>query len=325
MSTRREFITLLGGAAGWPLSARAQQSKMPTIGALVIGNISPEEFWREFRQGLRDLGYIEGQNIRFEFRSAEGQIDRLGELAAQLVRLKVDVIVTWFTPTAIAAKQATRDIPIVMAETGDPIGTGLIASLPRPGGNVTGVSWFSTLIAGKALGLLHELIRNAALIAVLVNPRLPEGARTQPDAHEAARVLGRQLLVLNASTPAEIDAAFAAMREKRAGALFVGGDPFFSSRVQQIVALAARDAIPAMYTNREFVEQGGLMCYGNDIADAYRRVGVYVGRILNGALPADLPIDQATKFEFVINLRTAKALGLTIPNTVLIAADEVIE
>jgi ABC-type uncharacterized transport system substrate-binding protein len=325
---RRQFIELLcGGAAAWPLAVRAQQPSVPAVGFLnALGRNDRPHLPAAFRRGLSEAGYVEGRNVTIEYRFAENHQDRLQALAADLVGRRVAVIAaTGGGASVMAAMGATNTIPIVFTTGGDPMREGYVASLNRPGGNVTGVSWFSTLIAGKALGLLHELIRNAALIAVLVNPRLPEGARTQPDAHEAARVLGRQLLVLNASTPAEIDAAFAAMREKRTGALFVGGDPFFSSRVQQIVALAARDAIPAMYTNREFVEQGGLMCYGNDIADAYRRVGVYVGRILNGASPADLPIDQATKFEFVINLRTAKALGLTIPNTVLIAADEVIE
>jgi ABC-type uncharacterized transport system substrate-binding protein len=220
---------------------------------------------------------------------------------------------------------ATKTIPIVFTTGGDPVQEGYVASLNRPGSNVTGVSWFSNLVAGKGLGLLHELVPNAAVIALLVNPKLPETARMEGEGREAARSLGQQLLVLNASTPSEIDAAFATMRQQRAGALFVGADPFLSSRRQQIVALAARDAIPDMYTNREFVEEGGLMSYGNDAADSYRRAGVHVGRILNGASPADLPVDQATKFEFVINLKTAKTLGLEVPPGLSARADEVIE
>jgi putative ABC transport system substrate-binding protein len=213
----------------------------------------------------------------------------------------------------------------VFTTGGDPVREGYVASLNRPGGNVTGVSFFSTLVAGKGLGLLHELVPNAAVIALLMNPKLPESTRMPSEAQEAARILGRQLLVLNASTSSEIDAAFATMRQRRASAGFVGGDPFFTGRRQQIVALAARDAIPAMYTNREFVEEGGLMSYGNDAADAYRRAGVYVGRILNGASPADLPVDQATKFEFLINLKTAKTLGLEVPPGLSSMADEIIE
>jgi ABC-type uncharacterized transport system substrate-binding protein len=225
----------------------------------------------------------------------------------------------------LAAMAATKTIPIVFTTGGDPVQEGYVASLNRPGSNVTGVSWFSNLVAGKGLGLLHELVPNAAVIALLVNPKLPETARMEGEGREAARSLGQQLLVLNASTPSEIDAAFATMRQQRAGALFVGADPFLSSRRQQIVALAARDAIPDMYTNREFVEEGGLMSYGNDAADSYRRAGVHVGRILNGASPADLPVDQATKFEFVINLKTAKTLGLEVPPGLSARADEVIE
>jgi putative tryptophan/tyrosine transport system substrate-binding protein len=213
----------------------------------------------------------------------------------------------------------------VFTTGGDPVQEGYVARLNRPGSNVTGVSWFSNLVAGKGLGLLHELFPNASVIALLVNPKLPETARMEGEGREAARSLGQQLLVLNASTPSEIDTAFAAMRQSRVGALLVGADPFLSSRRQQIVALAARDAIPDMYTNREFVEEGGLMSYGNDTADSYRRAGVHVGRILNGASPADLPVDQATKFELVVNVKAAKAIGLTIPESFLARADEVIE
>jgi putative ABC transport system substrate-binding protein len=274
----------------------------------------------------RTTGYLDGRNVTIESRFAENQHDRLPALAADLVGRKVDVIAaTGGGASILAAIAATKNIPIVFTTGGDPVRQGYVRSLNRPGGNVTGVSWFGNLVASKALGLLHELVPNAALIALLVDPKLPETAREQTDAQEAARILDRQLLALNARTPSEIDAAFATMRQRRAGALFVGADPFFSSRQQQIVALAARDAIPAMYTNREFVEEGGLISYGNNTADGYLRAGVYVGRILNGASPADLPVDQATKFEFVINLKTAKTLKLEVPPGLSARADEVIE
>jgi putative ABC transport system substrate-binding protein len=325
---RREFITLLGAAAAaWPLAARAQQPAMPVIGFLnALGQNDRPNLPVAFRRGLGEAGYVDGRNLTIEYRFAENRYDRLPALAADLVGGKVNVIAaTGGGAAVLAAMAATKTIPIVFTTAGDPVHEGYVPSLNRPGGNVTGVSWFSTLVAGKGLGLLHELVPKAALIAVLANPKLPESARMQSEAHQAGRNLGRQLLVLNASTPSEIDAAFATMRERQANALFVGGDPFLSSRRQQIVALAARDSIPAMYTNREFVEEGGLISYGNDTADGYRRAGVYVGRILNGASPADLPVDQATKFEFVINLRTAKELGIEVPPGLSSMADEIIE
>jgi putative tryptophan/tyrosine transport system substrate-binding protein len=325
---RREFITLLGGAAvAWPLAARAQQPTMPVIGFLnALGQNDRPNVLAAFRRGLGETGYVDARNVAIEYRFAENQHDRLPALAADLVGRKVNVIAaTGGGASVLAAMAATKTIPIVFTSGGDPVQEGYITSLNRPGGNVTGVTWFTTLVAGKGLGLLHELVPNAALIAVLTNPKLPESARIPTDAHEAARILGQQLLVLNASTSSEIDDAFATMRQRRAGGLFIGGDPFFSSRRQQIVALAARDAIPAMYTNREFVDEGGLISYGNDTADGYRRAGVYVGRILNGASPSDLPIDQATKFELVVNVKAAKAIGLTIPESFLARADEVIE
>jgi putative ABC transport system substrate-binding protein len=325
---RRTFITLLAGAAAaWPLAARAQQPAMPVIGFLnALGQNDRPNLPAAFRRGLGEAGYVDGRNVTIEYRFAENQYDRLPALAANLAGRKVNVIAaTGGGAAVLAAMTATKTIPIVFTSGGDPVHERYVASLNRPGGNVTGVTWFTTLVAGKGLGLLHELVPTAALIAVLTNPKLPESARIPTDAQEAARTLGQQLLVLNASTPSEIDAAFATMRQRRANALFVGGDPFFSSRRQQIVALTARDAIPAMYTNREFVEEGGLISYGNDTVDGYRRAGVYVGRILNGASPSDLPIDQATKFELIVNVKTAKAIGLTIPESFLARADEVIE
>ena len=324
---RREFITLLGGAAAWPIAARAQQPAMPVIGFLTsLGRNDRPNLAEAFRRGLSETGFVEGRNMTIEFRFAENRHDRLPTLAAELVdRRVVAIAATGGGNVILAAKTATPTIPIVFTSGGDPVRAGFVASLNRPGGNVTGITWFGTMLSGKGLGLLHELVPSAATIALLANPDLPESANTVSDAPEAARTLGRRLLVLNASTPSEIDAAFSALRQMGASALLVAGDPFFTSRRQQIVALAARDAIPAMYFNRDFVAEGGLMSYGNDTTDAYRRAGVYVGRILHGASPADLPIDQATKFEFVINIRTANALGLNIPPSLLARADEVIE
>jgi putative ABC transport system substrate-binding protein len=311
----------------WPLAARAQQPAMPAIGFLnSLRQSDRPNLQAAFRRGLSEAGYVDGRNVTIESRFAENQHDRLPALAADLVGRKVAVIAaTGGGASILAAMAATKTIPIVFTTGGDPVQQGYVASLNRPGSNVTGVSWFANLVTGKGLGLLHELVPNAAVIALLVNPRLPETARMEGEGREAARSLGLQLLILNASIPSEIDASFATMRQQRVGALLVGADPFLSSRTQQIVALAARDAIPAMYANREFVEEGGLMSYGNDTADSYRRAGVHVGRILNGAAPADLPVDQATKFELVVNVKAAKAVGLTIPESFLARADEVIE
>ena len=325
---RRAFISLLGSAATtWSLAARAQQPVLPVIGFLTsVGRNDRPTVVEGFHRGLSEAGYVDGRNVTIEYRFAENHYGRLPALAADLVARKVAVIAaTGGGSSILAARAATTTIPIVFTTAGDPVQMGYVASLNRPGGNITGITWFGALVSGKGLGLLHELLPNAAVIALLANPKLPESARTIGDAQEAARTSGLQMLVLNASTPSEINAAFATLRQRRADALLLGGDPFFSGRRQQIVALAARDAIPDMYANREFVEEGGLMSYGNDIPDGYRRAGLQVGRILKGEKPADLPVDQATKFEFVINLKTATVLGLTVPPGLSARADEVIE
>ena len=319
---RRKFLaTLLGGAAAaWPLAARAQR-KVPTIGALVIGNISPEEFWREFRQGLRDLGYIEGQNIRFEFRSAEGQINRLPELAAELVRLKVDVIVTWFTPTAVAARQATREIPIVMAETGDPIGTGLVASLPRPGGNVTGIASVTAELAGKSVQLIRDMLPSARRVTALANATDPFSKPFLEQIELGGAATGTAIHAIRISSNEEFETAFAAMEKDRPDAIIV--QP--SLPTKRAAELALQHRVPAVSVPRWFADQGGLMSYSAIYADLFRKAAVYVDKILKGAQPADLPVEQPTRFQLVINMKTAKALGITVPATLLARADEVIE
>ena len=324
---RRDFITLLGGAATWPLAARAQQNAMPVIGFL--SGVSPEPFAKAvaaFQQGLKELGYIQGQNVAIEYRWAEGQYDRLPALAAELARRQVAVIVaTGSNASALAAKAATSTIPIVFNSGDDPVKLGLIASLNRPGGNATGINFFIAQMEPKRLGFLHQLIPTASLIAVLLNPNNPSFDAQMTDIEEAARTLGRQIHVVNASSEQDIHVAFTTFVQLRAGALLVGADPFFTACREQLVTLAAHYAIPAMYEHREFAVAGGLMSYGTNLHDVYRQVGVYAGRILKGEKPSDLPVMQPTKFEFIINLKTAKALGVTVPVIMQMTADEVIE
>ena len=324
---RRGFITLLGGAAGWPLAARAQQPVMPVIG--LLDPRSPDTIAdrvRGFRQGLKDIGFVEGENVAIEYRWADGRFERLPELAADLVRRQVAVIAATNTASALAAKAATTTIPIVFAVPADPVGLGLVASVARPGGNATGINFFSQEVVPKRLELLRELVPAATRVAVLVNPAAAATTETTLiEAAGAARALGLQIRVFNASTSREINAAFASLERERPDALYVGGDAFFQVRRAQLVNLASRHAVPATYGGREFALAGGLMSFGSNLSDAYRQVGLYAGRILKGGDPADLPVVQATKFELVINAETARMLGLDVPPTLLARADEVIE
>jgi putative ABC transport system substrate-binding protein len=328
---RREFITLLGGAAAapivGPLNARAQQPAMPVVGYL--SGRSPEDtahLVAAFRRGLAENDYVEGQNVTVEYRWALGQYDRLPAMAAELVRQPVTVLAsTGGEPAALAAKAATSAIPIVFAIGGDPVKLGLAASYNRPGGNATGINILSTSLEPKRLGLLHEMVPKAATIGVLINPNNPPYESQLREVQEAARALGVQVHVLRANTDREIEAAFETVAQQRIAALAVAGAPFFDTRRDKLVALAARHAVPTMYHFREYAIAGGLMSYGVDVTAAYRQIGVYVGQILKGAKPADLPVMQPTKFEFVINLNTAKALGIDVPPTLSARADEVIE
>jgi putative tryptophan/tyrosine transport system substrate-binding protein len=325
---RREFITLIGGAAVWPLAARAQQRAAPVIGFLsgwFAGDSN--EYLAYFRQGLAETGYIEGQNVTIEYRWAEGNYDKVPALVADLVRRQVTAIAIPNTTTsAVAAKAATQTIPIIFLIGSDPVKMGLVASLNRPGGNLTGINALQTALVAKRLELLHELVPATTRIAFLVNPTNRAFAEADTrEAQEAARVLGLNLLVLNASSQSEIDAAFATLVLERAGALVTNGESFFMTRSVQLAVLAARHAVPAIYAYRENTLAGGLMSYGSDLLKATRELGIYTGRILKGEKPADLPVQQSTKVELIINLKTAKALGITVPLPLSGRADEVIE
>ena len=326
---RREFITLLGGAAATlPLAARAQQPAMPVVGFLNPASAGPwTHLVAAFRSGLQEMGYVEGQNVAIEFRWAEGQFDRLPALAADLVGRQVAVLVAaGGDPAALAAKGATQTIPVIFHIGEDPIALGLVSSFNRPGGNVTGLTLFYIAVTGKRLELLLELVPTAAIIGLLVNPGSPTIAENEVrSVQSAAAVLGRQVRILSASNEAQIEETFAAAAQQRIAALIMSSDAFFTNRRNQVATLAARYTIPTIYAWREYVTAGGLLSYGNSLTDGYRRVGVYTGRVLKGEKPADMPVMQPTKFELAINLKTARALGLTVPQTLVVAADEVIE
>ena len=325
---RREFISLVGGAAAaWPLAARAQQTAMPVIGFL--NGSSPESLVNAvaaFRTGLSESGYVEGRNVAIEFRWAQGQYQRLPAMASELVDRKVAVIVAGGSVAAgFAAKAATTTIPIVFSSGTDPVKVGLVPSLSRPGGNLTGAFILTAELEAKRLQMLHELVPTATVIAILANPNFPDAESQRRDLQEAAQVIAQRVVFLDADSERDIDAAFASLVQQRAGALLVASDPFLFSRRDQIVGLAARHSVPAVYQWRDFATAGGLMSYGTVLAELYRPMGIYVGRILNGARPSDLPVQQSTKVELVINLKTAKALGLSVPISLLGRADEVIE
>jgi putative ABC transport system substrate-binding protein len=325
---RRNFIGLAGAVAAWPFAARAQRPSSPVVGFL--GTTSPEgyaTFVDGFQLGLKEAGFVDGNNVATIYRWAEGHYDRLPGLAADLVSRNVSVIVaTGGLPSSLAAKQATESIPIVFTLGSDPVKFGLVSSLNRPNGNITGVTLFAYLLDAKRVELMHELVPGASVVALLVNPNNAAQAEAQlADVETAVQKFGQQLIILKAGNDTEIDSAIAGLAERKVGVLLVSADPLFLARREQLVALVARYAIPSIYEWRQFAEAGGLMSYGINLADAYRQAGVYVGKILKGAKPGDLPVLQPTKFELVINLKTAKTLGLTVPNTMLVAADQVIE
>jgi putative ABC transport system substrate-binding protein len=323
---RRKFLATLGGVAAWPLAARAQQAAVPVLGYLNLGGAPESDASRltGLRRGLNQTGYVEGRNLLIEYRWAN-QVDRLSALVADLVQLQVSAIVAVGVPSALAAKAATASIPIVFAVGADPVQFGLVASLNRPGGNLTGFNAYSAEFGAKGLALLHELVPSAATIGFLANSNNPISELTTRDVAAAAPVIGLKVQILKASTDREIDAAFVSLVQAQTGALLVGGDAFFNSRIEYIVGLAARHAIPAMYQVPEFVVAGGLISYGTSLIEEYRQVGLYTGRILKGEKPGDLPVIQATKIGLIINFKTAKALGLQIPDRLLALADEVIE
>jgi ABC-type uncharacterized transport system substrate-binding protein len=323
---RRQFIKLLSGAAAaWPLAARAQQTALPVVGILSGSSAATASFLAGFREDLRDAGYIEGQNVVIEARWAEGQYDRLPVLAAELVHRPAAVIVASSLPSVFAAKAATSTIPIVFISAGDPVQLGIVASLNRPGGNITGVNFFAVEVASKRLELLIEVVPTVTVIGLLTNPNNPRTDVEIGQLQAAARAVGKQILVVKASGERDFDVAFETLVQERASAVLIPTEPLFFARREQLVALAARHALPAMYDVREFTAAGGLVSYGFSLADTYRLIAGQVARILKGAKPADLPILQPTKFELVVNLRTAKTLGLTIPESFLLRADEVIE
>jgi putative ABC transport system substrate-binding protein len=324
---RRAFIAGAAAAAGWPLTARAQQPGIPVVGFVNSGSADTSaRFVAAFRKGLGETGYVDGQSVIVEYHWLEGQYDRLPAIMAELVRRHVAVIATWGDAIAPAAKSATATIPIVFSVAQDPVKLGLVASLARPGNNATGINFFNGEVVAKRLGLLHELVPKAVRLAVLLNPaNITSAETTLRQVQEAVRTVGLQVLVFNASTSREIEATFAILPGERADALFVAGDGFLNSRRVQFATLATHHRIPAAYSDRDFVAVGGLMSYGTDAAERYRQAGVYTGNILKGAKPTDLPVVQATKFEFVINLQTAKLLGIQVPETLLATADEVIQ
>jgi putative tryptophan/tyrosine transport system substrate-binding protein len=322
---RRAFIALLGGAAAWPLAAHAQQPAMPVIGFLRSTPLaSLEDLVIAFRQGLKETGFAEGQNVAIEYRYADNHVDRLPALVADLLQRQVTVI-AGDNVSALAAKAASSTMPIVVVTAGDPVGSGLVASLNRPGGNVTGVSFFGGALGSKRLELLHQVAPKATTIAMLANPNTPTTEAERRDVQSAAQTTGQQLRVFDAASDRDIEAAFATIVQRGAGALLVGASAFLTSRRESIVAMAARHALPAIYVQREYATAGGLMSYGTSISDAYRQAGILAGRIVKGEKPAELPVMRSTKFEFVLNLKTAKVLGLDIPDRLLALADEVIE